>query len=164
MNYYQIKRSIIQLIFPVCWILLFTSSSYTFITNRSRFQFSLNRAIVVYDSVMLRCNEFQLLVIGALFLPLLLGDGLSCADHKNSFVHRYHPIRHCQKSNKTVVGLINVNTVEQCADFASKRRAMAFNFAPAERGNINLFRKLKGQKIQEARELKKKICFILCRM
>lgn len=75
---------------------------------------------------------------------VLMADGLSCADYKNSFVHDYHPIRHCQKSNKTVIGVTNVNTVDKCAEFASKRKAMAFNFAPSDRGNVNLFNKPKG--------------------
>lgn len=90
-------------------------------------------------------NEFKLLTIGVMCLPgILLADGPSCADYEKSVGHTYHPLKHCQKSNKTVVGSINVNTVDKCAEFAAKRKAMAFNFAQSDRGNINLFHKLKG--------------------
>lgn len=77
-------------------------------------------------------------------LSLVLADYLSCADYRNGFVHTYHPLRHCQRSNKTVIGLSNVKTVDKCADFAAKRKAMAFNFAPSDRGSKNLFDKTKG--------------------
>lgn len=78
-------------------------------------------------------------------MPYLINtDGLSCAEYKNSFSRKYYPIRHCQRSNKTIIGSINVNNVEKCADFASQRKAMAFNFAPRDRGNENLFNQLKG--------------------
>lgn len=86
---------------------------------------------------------FQLILLGVI-PSLLLADRQSCAEYKNSVQHNYHPVRHCQKSNKTVIGLINASTVDKCADFASKRKAMAFNFATTDRGNINLFNKLKG--------------------
>ncbi|KAG4080631.1 hypothetical protein HA402_013161 [Bradysia odoriphaga] len=75
-------------------------------------------------------------------LSLLLADDLFCAEYKNS-LFTYHPIRHCQRSNKTVIGLSNVKTVDRCAEFAVQRRAMAFNFAPVDRGHTNLFEKAK---------------------
>lgn len=81
-------------------------------------------------------------------LPLLLTDRPSCADYKNNIRHNYHPVRHCQKSNKTAIGLANFNTVDKCAEFASKRKAMAFNYAYIDRGTVNLFNKLKGLQIQ----------------
>lgn len=91
-------------------------------------------------------SDFQLLMIGIMFNLLLIPytDGLSCAEYKSSFGHKYHPIRHCQRSNQTIVGLANVNNVDKCADFASKRKAMAFNFSPLARREKNLYDQLKG--------------------
>lgn len=89
-------------------------------------------------------SKFKFFFIGIVQLPLLLADSLSCAEYSNGFVHAYHPLRHCQRSNKTVIGSFNVKTVDKCADLAAKRKAMAFNFAPLDRGNENLFEKIKG--------------------
>lgn len=88
-------------------------------------------------------------MLGILFyLPLVrFTDGLSCTEYKSSVGHKYYPVRHCQRSNQTIVGLSNVNSVDKCADFALKRRAMAFNFAPLDRKDKNLFDQLKGEKI-----------------
>lgn len=70
--------------------------------------------------------------------------GLSCSDYKNSFVHKYHPVRHCQRSNKTVIGMTNATTVEKCAEYAEMRKAMSFNFSPLGRGHRNFFEKPEG--------------------
>lgn len=92
---------------------------------------------------------YQSLMFGVVFyLPLIpYADGLTCAEYKSSLGHKYYPVRHCQRSNQTIVGLTNVNNVDKCADFASKRSAMAFNFSPLDRRGNNLFDQLKGQDI-----------------
>lgn len=123
-------------------------------TQRINLDFSLHSIVQFYSllhkvKVVMLFYEFKLLVIGIIFLSLLPADGLSCEDYKNSIDHEYHPLRHCQKSNKTIIGSINVNTVDKCADYASKRKAMAFNFAPSDRGNKNLFKKLKGREMND---------------
>lgn len=89
---------------------------------------------------------FNLSVIVAMHFTLLPAQyGISsCADYRIGFVHTYYPVRHCQKSNKTIISSSNVTTVEKCAEFASMRKAMAFNFAPSGRGRLNAFNKPKG--------------------
>lgn len=96
-------------------------------------------------TMMLRCYK-QLLILGVMhYLPSMpYVDSLSCAEYKISFGHTYYPVRHCQKSNHTIIGLINVNNMDKCAEFAFKRKAMAFNFAPRDRGGKNFFNQLKG--------------------
>lgn len=63
-----------------------------------------------------------------------------CQDYirqRNSL--EFHALRHCQRSNSTTIGLANFRQVKQCADLARRSQGLAFNFAPRERGTINLF-------------------------
>ncbi|EDS28634.1 conserved hypothetical protein [Culex quinquefasciatus] len=62
-----------------------------------------------------------------------------CSRHRTRIQHRFHALRHCQRSNKTIIGLINVSTVKECAQYARKRHGMAFNFGPKGRNLTNLF-------------------------
>ncbi|XP_058824436.1 uncharacterized protein LOC131685055 [Topomyia yanbarensis] len=62
-----------------------------------------------------------------------------CAQHRDRIKHRFHALRHCQRSNRTIVGLKNTETVQECAEFARKRQGMAFNFGPKDRNRTNLF-------------------------
>lgn len=50
----------------------------------------------------------------------------------------FHPLRHCQRSNKTVIAFYNVECQEDCAEHARNTRGLAFNFSPSDR-KINLF-------------------------
>ena len=53
--------------------------------------------------------------------------------------HEFHPLRHCQRSNKTVIAFSNVTSIKACAAFASERRGLAFNFSPQNRMSKNGF-------------------------
>lgn len=52
----------------------------------------------------------------------------------------FHPLRHCQRLNKTVIAFSQEESVESCADFAKLNRGLAFNFSPHERSKENLFK------------------------
>lgn len=62
-----------------------------------------------------------------------------CRDHRNKTKPIYHPLRHCQKSNKTIVASNDFESVEECADFAYKSNGLAFNYSPKIRRDKNLF-------------------------
>lgn len=57
---------------------------------------------------------------------------------------QFYPLRHCQRSNKTVIAFSSVKSLNQCSDFAIENRALAFNFSPENRSKINLFLKGNG--------------------
>jgi hypothetical protein len=64
---------------------------------------------------------------------------LYCSDYENRIKHEYHPLRHCQRSNKTVIAFENFQTVDECAAFARVNHGLAFNFGRKQRGEHNLF-------------------------
>ncbi|KFB39058.1 AGAP009316-PA-like protein [Anopheles sinensis] len=78
-----------------------------------------------------------------IMVPLLLIPCLSavpiCEQQAKRIVHRFYPLRHCQRSNRTVIGLANVKTVRECANLARHKQALAFNYAPEGRNRSNLF-------------------------
>lgn len=53
--------------------------------------------------------------------------------------HEFYPLRHCQRSNKSTIAVTNVNSLEECADFARNQRGLAFNYSPVERRKENLY-------------------------
>lgn len=65
---------------------------------------------------------------------------LLCSEYKEKIQPpQYYPLKHCQRSNKTSIGMTNFRHIKRCADFARSRKAMAFNFAPRYRGKLNRF-------------------------
>ncbi|XP_050072388.1 uncharacterized protein LOC126560473 [Anopheles maculipalpis] len=81
-------------------------------------------------------------VLAALAFLHFLPEGASlrsCEIATRKIVHRFYPLRHCQRSNRTVIGLKNVKTVRECADFARDKQGLAFNFAPLDRNSSNWF-------------------------
>ncbi|XP_041775583.1 uncharacterized protein LOC121595581 [Anopheles merus] len=62
-----------------------------------------------------------------------------CEANARKIVHRFYPLRHCQRSNRTVIGLVNVQSVRECADYARDKQGLAFNFAPIKRNNTNWY-------------------------
>jgi hypothetical protein len=56
-----------------------------------------------------------------------------CQRFEKNAKHEFHPLRHCQRSNKTVIAYSDAEDVDKCADFARRSRALAFNFSPRER-------------------------------
>jgi len=51
----------------------------------------------------------------------------------------FFPLRHCQRSNKSVIAFFNVDELENCAKLARSVRGLAFNFSPKNRLKINLY-------------------------
>ncbi|XP_065080578.1 uncharacterized protein LOC135703316 [Ochlerotatus camptorhynchus] len=84
-----------------------------------------------------------------IMLTAITGDQ-TCSRHRRRIKHRFHALRHCQRSNRTIVGLINTETVAECAEYARKKRGMAFNFGPKNRNDTNLFDVLKAQQAIKA--------------
>ncbi|XP_053677694.1 uncharacterized protein LOC128727778 [Anopheles nili] len=81
-------------------------------------------------------------VLTALVFSQLPLDGESvrtCEVNAGKIVHRFYPLRHCQRSNRTVIGLSNVESVRECAEFARYKQGLAFNYAEAGRNTSNLF-------------------------
>lgn len=72
------------------------------------------------------------------YVTLLLGLvpaclPLDCTKFKEQNKHIYAPLRHCQRSNATIIGWQNFNSVQKCMEFARSVKGMAFNFSPAQR-------------------------------
>ena len=55
----------------------------------------------------------------------------------------FHPLRHCQRSNKTAIAFSNFETLKDCMEFTTKHRGLAFNFSPKDRFKKNLFKVIK---------------------
>lgn len=55
--------------------------------------------------------------------------------------HRFSAVQHCQRSNHTQLDQANFKHVRDCAGFARKRMALAFNYAPPRRGLTNRYDK-----------------------
>lgn len=64
---------------------------------------------------------------------------LKCTKLKEQNKHIYAPLRHCQRSNMTIIGWQNFNSVQKCMEFAKSVKGMAFNFSPAKRRKRNRF-------------------------
>ncbi|EJY57799.1 AAEL009338-PB, partial [Aedes aegypti] len=88
----------------------------------------------------LKCLAIYLIVVQATIV-----SDQTCSRHRQLAKHRFYALRHCQRSNRTIIGLINVKNVGECAEYARKKRGMAFNFGPKDRNETNLFDALKAQ-------------------
>ncbi|XP_063697884.1 uncharacterized protein LOC134828829 [Culicoides brevitarsis] len=66
-----------------------------------------------------------------------------CSNFEVYTNHTYHPLRHCQRSNGTIIGLRNVKTFEDCVSFGRERSALAFNFRSNDKNNTNRYDSLK---------------------
>ncbi|XP_058126386.1 uncharacterized protein LOC131283098 [Anopheles ziemanni] len=78
------------------------------------------------------------IMVALLLIPSLAAVAI-CEQQAKRIVHRFYPLRHCQRSNRTVIGLANVKTVRECANLARHKQALAFNYAPEGRNRSNLF-------------------------
>ena len=90
-----------------------------------------------------------------LFL-IILYKSINCQLNCNkidNYVYKFNLLRHCQRSNKTVIALGKYLSLEECSKFAQNARGLAFNYNPIGRGDVNLFIKKsniitgKGQKV-----------------
>lgn len=62
-----------------------------------------------------------------------------CANRRLEVSLKFYPLRHCQRSNKSVITYSNTESLEECSSFAIKSRGLAFNFSPRDRYKKNLF-------------------------
>nr|XP_029727317.1 uncharacterized protein LOC115265617 [Aedes albopictus] len=76
----------------------------------------------------------------------------TCSRHQQRIKHRFHALRHCQRSNRTIIGLINVKSVGECAEYARKKHGMAFNYGPNDRQETNLFDVLRVQQAAKSNQ------------
>lgn len=83
------------------------------------------------------------LIIYFAYLQLRLSSitGTFCSDYARRLKHKFSLIKHCQRSNKTVIAFQNSQTVEQCADFARQSRGLAFNFGLPSRKRRRMCRR-----------------------
>lgn len=73
-----------------------------------------------------------------LFASCPLINSKFCNEFKDIH-HEFYPLRHCQRSNKTVIAYSNEDSLEDCAEFSRYHRGLAFNFSPIERRKKNLY-------------------------
>lgn len=78
----------------------------------------------------------------------LVSSQLFCSDLLKRNRTKYHPVRHCQRSNKTRIAAKMVENLNKCIQFAERNQALAFNFGhgkkPRKKGDhvgdlLNLF-------------------------
>lgn len=60
---------------------------------------------------------------------------------------KFYPLRHCQRSNKTVIAYGNFEAFDNCAEFTRKHRGLAFNFSPKHRFARNLFERSNSSRL-----------------
>lgn len=73
------------------------------------------------------------------FCFVLFSNAKSCVELESEIKHEFYALRHCQRSNKTLIGLANFETLEECADFTRTKKGLAFNFSPKNRNKNNLY-------------------------
>lgn len=83
----------------------------------------------------------KLLAISCIFFIHFINASFinTCKQFEKELKHEFHPLRHCQRSNKTVIAYSNVKNVEKCAEFTRISRGLAFNFSPRNRSYQNMF-------------------------
>uniref|UniRef100_A0A336KJ24 CSON012136 protein n=1 Tax=Culicoides sonorensis TaxID=179676 RepID=A0A336KJ24_CULSO len=82
----------------------------------------------------------QFILISFIFLIRIKINAFEyCTKFEIKSNHTYHPLRHCQRSNGTIIGLRIVKNLDDCVSFARERSALAFNFGPKYRGSSNRF-------------------------
>lgn len=99
-------------------------------------------------------NFALLLIILSTLIQVTVSAECSTLNDRNK--HIYAPLRHCQRSNMTVIGWQNFNAVQKCMEFAKSIKGMAINFSPASRQKKNRFenktRSWRDEKVADAEE------------
>lgn len=62
-----------------------------------------------------------------------------CKEFVGRVEHKFYPLRHCQRSNKTAIAFSTAESADECAEFARFHLGLAFNFSPQSRQKKNLF-------------------------
>lgn len=68
-----------------------------------------------------------------------------CSNFEIQTNHSYHPLRHCQRANGTIIGMRNVKSLDECVSFAKDRSALALNYRSNYKENVNRFDSLKSK-------------------
>lgn len=63
----------------------------------------------------------------------------NCSIFESKIKHDFFPLKHCQRSIGNIIGLKNIDSLENCKSFALKERGLAFNFSDKNRGSVNVF-------------------------
>lgn len=63
--------------------------------------------------------------------------------------YEFYPLRHCQRSNGTIIAFKNVKSIEECANLARDKYGLAFNFQPNNREDENLFDIIKNKSLEK---------------
>lgn len=88
----------------------------------------------------------------------LVSTQIFCSDLLKRNRTKFHPVRHCQRSNQTRIAAKNVANLEKCIQFTEHHQGLAFNFGHGKRPRkksdqndlLNLF------DVQRDKEMKKK--------
>lgn len=91
-------------------------------------------------------------VVLVLCVVVKLSCALECSTLQARNKHIYAPLRHCQRSNMTVIGWENFNSAQRCMEFARSVRGMAINFSPQHRRRRNRYENKTRSWRDEARD------------
>lgn len=101
-------------------------------------------------------NLIQLVLLVAIAFSFVSSQ-LFCSDLLKRNRTRFHPVRHCQRSNQTRIAAKNVANLEKCIQFTENNQGLAFNFGhgkrPRKKSNqndlLNLFDVQRDKEIKE---------------
>lgn len=83
-----------------------------------------------------------IILVVTCFLSIIFSEAsikTICRDLTNKPKPIYYPLRHCQRSNKTVIAFNDFERFEECVDFARKSKGLAFNYSPKNRRTKNFY-------------------------
>lgn len=89
--------------------------------------------------------EVNAIVIVLLIFHVKCGMKKNCESLLSKTKHEFFPLRHCQRSNKTIIAFTDVETLVECSDFAKKVKGLAFNYSAQNRSSKNLFDPVKNE-------------------
>lgn len=104
-----------------------------YLFSRRSFVTKMNRCLLKFVRLLL-LSYFTLLQTSSVVIAFEY-----CSNLEIQTNHSYHPLRHCQRSNGTIIGLRNVKSIEECVAFAQDRSALAFNYGSKDNQTTNLF-------------------------
>lgn len=92
----------------------------------------------------------------------LVSSQIFCSDLLKRNRTQFHPVRHCQRSNKTRIATKNVANLNKCIQYTEYHQGLAFNFGHGKRPRkksdqndlLNLFDVLRDKELKEKNETK----------
>lgn len=92
----------------------------------------------------------------------LVATQLFCSDLLKRNRTKFHPVRHCQRSNQTRIAARNVANLEKCVQFTEHNQGLAFNFGHGKRPRkrsqqnnlLNLFDVMHEKEMKEKNDTK----------